>query len=205
MFQINITEKGCKTEKIRNLSSEVLDVLLLYLVTDNLEELEWEKVSKLLHAVDKHPIVDLIKHCSSFLSTHLSATNVCDVLVFAETYKNTELKMIAQEFISSHASEIFSSDTWTKVYDTKSSKLAAEILLKYCITFLQYKKIELKMSVQEFISSHASEIFSSDTWTKFMIQNPKLAAEILSITFLQYQTIELKMYKCPRIYFFTCK
>ncbi|GIY23031.1 uncharacterized protein CDAR_299441 [Caerostris darwini] len=127
MFQINIIEKGCKTEKIRHLSSEVWDVLLLYLVAENLEELEWERVSKLLHAVYKYPIVYLIKHCNSFLSTHLSATNVCDVLVLAETYKNTELKMIAQEFISSHASEIFSSDTWTK-FMIQNPKLAAEIL-----------------------------------------------------------------------------
>ncbi|GIY57752.1 protein roadkill [Caerostris extrusa] len=104
-----------------------MDILLLFLVSENLEECEWEKISKLLHAVYRYQIEELIKKCISFLETHLSATNVCDVLVLAETYKNTELKMIAQEYISSHASEVFSSDAWTK-FMIQNPESAAEML-----------------------------------------------------------------------------
>ncbi|GFS42638.1 speckle-type POZ protein, partial [Nephila pilipes] len=78
-------------------------------------------------AADKYQIFALKKQVISFISSIISASNVGDVLVLADTLQDADLKTVAQEFIFNHDQEIIPSPEWKRFVGSKC-KLAAETM-----------------------------------------------------------------------------
>ncbi|GIX67781.1 TD and POZ domain-containing protein 1 [Caerostris extrusa] len=101
--------------------------MLLYMYTDTLEALGWESASLLYAAADKYELLILKDLCSSILKDNLCSSNACELLVFADTHHDHDMKKFAQEYILNHPNEVMSSNNW-KDFVKHYGSLAAETL-----------------------------------------------------------------------------
>ncbi|GBM29077.1 hypothetical protein AVEN_233247-1, partial [Araneus ventricosus] len=77
MFDTDMKETSNKNVDIDDLDSNTLRRFLLFLYTENLENLQWEIATKLFYAAVKYHVTSLKVKCSCFLESHLSMSNVC--------------------------------------------------------------------------------------------------------------------------------
>ncbi|CAL1281803.1 unnamed protein product [Larinioides sclopetarius] len=77
----DMKEKNTDCIKVEDLENETLQRFLLFLYSDNLEELHWESAVQLYYAADKYAIENLKYLCSSFLVENLSTSNSNELLL----------------------------------------------------------------------------------------------------------------------------
>ncbi|CAL1298345.1 unnamed protein product [Larinioides sclopetarius] len=139
-FQINISETECdNSKKIIDLDSETLDRFLGFVLSEDIERLQWEKVINVLHIAYRHDIRLLQNRCTSSLESLLSVSNVCEILLIADVYDNVVLKKAAQNFVCFFADEVFASHEW-KHFMLYNTQLAAETL-NYFSSFKREKYV----------------------------------------------------------------
>ncbi|KAF8771046.1 Speckle-type POZ protein like [Argiope bruennichi] len=120
-----------KKEEVRiELEAETMDQFLIFLYSDNLDNLQWESAKKLLHAANKFQVESLKIECCLFLKSQFCLSNICDALSFASVYQDYELKKECEEFIFQNASKVFSSKEWN-VFALKNPSLSADIIKSY--------------------------------------------------------------------------
>ncbi|CAL1291025.1 unnamed protein product [Larinioides sclopetarius] len=130
MFDHDMKETVNKKVEIVDMDADTLDRFLLFLYSETLENLEWNRATKLLYAANKYQVESLKKECSSFLMSHLSSPNVCEALVLSDLYQDEELRTKCQDFIFDNAAEIFSSKEW-EIFTVGNPLLSAKMLQRY--------------------------------------------------------------------------
>ncbi|GBM70060.1 TD and POZ domain-containing protein 4 [Araneus ventricosus] len=131
MLTSDMKEKNTDCIKVEDLENETVHRLLLFLYSDNLEELQWESALKLYYAGDKYAIEKLKVLCSSFLVDSLSTSTASELLLLADTHSDTDLKKFVEDFILEHEEEVFGSDEWEKLIDTNPHLVIKTMHLKY--------------------------------------------------------------------------
>ncbi|GIZ03236.1 TD and POZ domain-containing protein 4 [Caerostris extrusa] len=112
---------------IKDLSSETLRQMLLFMYTDSVEDLTWASTKDLYSAADKYDISSLRSRCVQLLRTQLSTSNACEALVFADLHQDAMFKMIVQYYIMRQGREIFFSNEW-RSFIQENPLLAAEVM-----------------------------------------------------------------------------
>ncbi|KAF8771050.1 Speckle-type POZ protein like [Argiope bruennichi] len=130
MFDHDMKETVNKKVDIVDMDADTLDRFLLFLYSETIEDLQWNRATKLLYAANKYQVDSLKKECSSFLMSHLAASNVCDALVLSDLYQDDLLRSECQDFIFENASEIFSSKEWES-FTVDNPLLSAKMLQRY--------------------------------------------------------------------------
>ncbi|GIX79654.1 TD and POZ domain-containing protein 5 [Caerostris extrusa] len=112
---------------IPDLDDDTVRLMLLHMYTDAFEkDLPYKKAFELYQAARKHGITSLKLKCLSFLLNHLSASNACEILVFADEHKEECLKRTVQGYILKNQ-EILLSNEWKHLM-ASDLQLAAETM-----------------------------------------------------------------------------
>merc|ERR1712142_826447 len=105
MFDHDMLESCQRHVDIPDISIDVMKDLVRFIYTGvapNLETLSPE----LLAAADKYGLTRLKLQCESHLSTNLSATNVCELLVVADLHDSAFLRKEALQFLVNNANQV---------------------------------------------------------------------------------------------------
>ncbi|XP_035210635.1 uncharacterized protein LOC118184981 [Stegodyphus dumicola] len=100
---------------ISDVDPEVMDEMLLFMYSGNLEKPLEETAMKLYAAADKYDVVALKQKCLFFLKSNTTVQNVCSVLQLSHMYNDDEWHKAALEFFAAHVAEVLSTDEWKKI------------------------------------------------------------------------------------------
>ncbi|CAL1292790.1 unnamed protein product [Larinioides sclopetarius] len=129
MFSKDMKEKFNGCVDVSDLEDETVRRFLLYLYSDQLEDLRWSDAFQLFIAADKYAIISLRDICSTVLKNKLTLENACEILVLSDLHQDEDLKEITQKFILKNARVIFKSEEW-QIFADENSKLALETMLR---------------------------------------------------------------------------
>ncbi|GBN66481.1 Speckle-type POZ protein [Araneus ventricosus] len=121
----NEKESTDDSVQIDDLDTNTVRRFLLFLYSDNLEDLDFESAKNLYFAGDKYGVFSLKHKCSHFLEENLCSSNCCDILMLADRHSDSDLKKSAQECIAQHDKEVLLSDQW-KLLEETNTNLAFE-------------------------------------------------------------------------------
>ncbi|KAG8171740.1 hypothetical protein JTE90_024824 [Oedothorax gibbosus] len=110
MFENDMKEKKTGIIEIEDLEDDTVNKMLSYLYTNAIEELDSSTAQKLYYAADRYGIKALLRICSNHLMHNLDTSNVCEILVLADTHQDEELKSYAKDFILVHVQEVINSN-----------------------------------------------------------------------------------------------
>ncbi|CAL1281800.1 unnamed protein product [Larinioides sclopetarius] len=127
----DMKEKNTDSIKVEDLEDDTVQRLLLFLYSDNLEELQWESAVQLYNAANNYAIERLKVLCSSFLVDNLSSSMASELLLLADTHNDTDLKRIVEDFILEHDEEVFCSDEWENLSQRNPHLFMKTMQLKY--------------------------------------------------------------------------
>ncbi|KAF8771047.1 Speckle-type POZ protein like [Argiope bruennichi] len=130
MFDNQMWETLNRKVEIPDLDDDTLHRFLLYLYSETLEHMDWMIAKKLLYAANKYEVKSLMNDCSSFLKSHLTTSNVCEALEFADMHQVENLISACEDLVFKHATEVFASSDWKK-FSVKKPMLSAKIIQKY--------------------------------------------------------------------------
>ncbi|CAL1288622.1 unnamed protein product [Larinioides sclopetarius] len=129
MFSNDMKEKTNGCVDVSDLQDETVRRFLLYLYTDQLEDLTWDDALHLFKAADKYAVIALRDKCSSFLKSNLNLGNACEALKLSDLHQDKNLKESTQNFILKNGKVIFKSQEW-KILMVNNSTLALETTLR---------------------------------------------------------------------------
>ncbi|GBM37031.1 TD and POZ domain-containing protein 5 [Araneus ventricosus] len=129
MFSNDMKEKVNGCVDVSDLQDETVRQFLLYLYSDQLEELEWDDALQLYKAADKYAVISLRDKCSAFLKSNLNLENACEALILSDMHQDRDLKKLAQNLVLKNANVIFKSEEF-KLLAEANSQLALETMLR---------------------------------------------------------------------------
>ncbi|CAL1288870.1 unnamed protein product [Larinioides sclopetarius] len=129
MFSSDMKEKVNGCVNVSDLEDETVRRFLLYLYSDQLEDLQWDIALELYKAADKYAVISLREKCSTFLKNNLNLENSCEALALSDMHQDKDFKEIVQTFILKNAKVIFKSKEW-KLLAVANSILAMETMLR---------------------------------------------------------------------------
>ncbi|GBN07960.1 TD and POZ domain-containing protein 5 [Araneus ventricosus] len=125
----DMKEKNSNIIQIDDLEDDIVQNLLLFLYSDNLETLQWESANKLYYAADKYAIEKLKVICSSFLIDNLSISTASELLLLGDTHNDSRLMKAVEDFISKHERQVYGSDEWKNLIETNPELVSKTMLL----------------------------------------------------------------------------
>ncbi|CAL1295607.1 unnamed protein product [Larinioides sclopetarius] len=131
MLTSDMSEKNSNVIPIDDLEDGTVEQLLLFLYTDQLEDLCWDSAMKLYYAADKYQIERLRVVCSSFFVDNITISCACELLIMADTHCDSDLKEAVQDFILRHEEQIFGSEDWEKLAEENPQLASKTMLMKY--------------------------------------------------------------------------
>lgn len=110
MFGNDFTESKNKVVKFHSINHNILKILVNFIYTGKLIEINQCNVQELLAAADFLQLHDVVDACSMYLCRELHASNALGILRFAEAHNCKNLQVSASEFINSHFPDIIEND-----------------------------------------------------------------------------------------------
>ncbi|GBN95694.1 Speckle-type POZ protein [Araneus ventricosus] len=135
MFTKDTQEKTSGFVYISDVHPDTLRLLLSYIYTNTIADLQWKSAEDLFKASDKYGMIDLRDKCSDFLKSNLTVGNCCNILAMADRHHNQNLRTSVYGFMIKHQSEIFKSDMW-KTFKSENFALAMNTL-ELIISFMK--------------------------------------------------------------------
>ncbi|GFU84750.1 speckle-type POZ protein-like [Trichonephila clavipes] len=99
MFERATKKNSQECVDISDFDNDTARQMILYLYTDTLDKLCWEKALKLYVAAVKYDITALKKKCTNFVKENLTPENVCKILILVNMFQDKDLKRAVQEYI----------------------------------------------------------------------------------------------------------
>ncbi|CAL1284121.1 unnamed protein product [Larinioides sclopetarius] len=135
MMSSDMKEKNSNSIKINDLEDDTVEKFLIFLYSDNLENLNWTSAIKLYYASDKYEVEKLKILCSAFLLENISTSNASDLLLLADAHNDSELRKAVEDFIFKHEEEVYSSDEWGNLMEKYPLLVSKTMRLKYIRKF----------------------------------------------------------------------
>ena len=130
MFQSRMNESVSNLVNISDIRPDVFREMLKFLYSGQKSEFQNDVPMDLLFAADKYGLDDLTRICETEISHYLTAENVIDALILAESCNCTELMASASAVFRSQARDLKKSNQWTKFSD--SPTLLLKLLEFFC-------------------------------------------------------------------------
>ncbi|GBN66900.1 TD and POZ domain-containing protein 5 [Araneus ventricosus] len=131
MMSNDMKEKNSDFIQVDDLEDGTAQQLLLFLYSDNLEDLQWETATKLYYAADKYQIEKLRLICSSFLIDNLTTSTATELLLLADTHSDSDLRKFVEDFILDHDEQVFGSEKWERLMEVNPQLALKTMHLKY--------------------------------------------------------------------------
>ncbi|CAL1284159.1 unnamed protein product [Larinioides sclopetarius] len=131
MMSNDMKEKNSDSILVDDMEDDTVQQLLLFIYSDNLEDLQWESAIKLYYAADKYQIEKLRLICSAFLIDNLSTSRATELLFLADTHSDFDLKKEVEDFILDHDQQVFGSEEWEKLIEASPLLALKTMHLKY--------------------------------------------------------------------------
>ncbi|XP_035222826.1 speckle-type POZ protein-like [Stegodyphus dumicola] len=107
MFRNEMKDSEKNSIEISDMDPEILDEMLLFLYSGNLDKPLRETAAQLYVAAERYDLPALKRKCSSFLKCNLNVQNARKALQLADLYFDSDLYESVFEYISTHAEEVF--------------------------------------------------------------------------------------------------
>lgn len=112
--------------EIEDADESTLRRMIRFMYTDALpKDLDWNEISKLYVAADKYKLKSLRDRCAAFLKSGVCVSNVCEILVLADSHNDVDLKSAILDFIMQNHMQVIDTEQWKKLED-ENSKLTSE-------------------------------------------------------------------------------
>ncbi|GBM80455.1 hypothetical protein AVEN_57293-1 [Araneus ventricosus] len=121
MLTENVNEKTSVCVDVAE-DADTLRRLLLYIYTNEVQEMQWESAADLFKAADKYELSDLKRKCLAMLKSNISVVSFCSVLSIADRHQVTDLFDKVLRFMSRNL-YIFKSEAW-KIFKREKPELA---------------------------------------------------------------------------------
>ncbi|GBM57770.1 Speckle-type POZ protein B [Araneus ventricosus] len=131
MMTKDMKEKTTNCICVDDLEDDIVQQLLIFLYSDNIENLQWENATRLYYAADKYQIGKLKEVCSCFFIENLTTSKAIELLLLADTHSDGDLKKSLQDFILENEEEIFVSKEWGMLMETNPLLVMQTMQLKY--------------------------------------------------------------------------
>ncbi|CAL1282224.1 unnamed protein product [Larinioides sclopetarius] len=125
MFSNNMKEKISEYIDIEDFDDDTITLMLQYIYTAEVKELDWETALHLYQASDMYEILTLRNVCSFYLKANLCPSDACETLVLADLHDDDDLKSYVQDFILKDIKNIVKSEEWEHLRKF-NPKLAAD-------------------------------------------------------------------------------
>lgn len=127
MFEHGMRENQENEVEITDVEGEVMKVIILYIYTDEVENIE-KFASSILAAANKYALEGLKTICGEYLSSILSIDNGIEILILADIYNVGELKKKSLSFIAANLSDMVKTEAFDLI-KKKYTYLSEEILV----------------------------------------------------------------------------
>ncbi|GBN54096.1 Speckle-type POZ protein [Araneus ventricosus] len=142
MFQSDMRELRSNTVTVTDIKMPVLKVLVSFLYTGELPNVDFDFLFDLYYASDKYDVADLRQLCADLLLPQISMENVIRVWKFAYSHDDALLKSTAIASIATNFEKWFSTIEWKNLVNDEP-EIAAEVL-----NFLDFFKRGLYIAFQ---------------------------------------------------------
>ncbi|GBM74332.1 Protein roadkill [Araneus ventricosus] len=114
-------------EEIGDVDENTMALMLKFIYTDQLEDMDDERCLSLYSAAQKYRISSLQCKCAKVLRTNLSVKAVYKVLLIAEEFKDSDMKMVALDFILEHYQHVLLTPEW-QAFTEEHEELANQVM-----------------------------------------------------------------------------
>ncbi|GBM83039.1 Speckle-type POZ protein B [Araneus ventricosus] len=125
--EIFMSDLSKRSIKVTDVDPGTLRDLLIFIYTNNVENMTLEKAQKLFSAAETYEMTSLKNLCLVFIKENINESNACNVLILADKQQDEELKQVALTFIVSHGKAIMNKKSWDEL-KKKHIKLAFETM-----------------------------------------------------------------------------
>ncbi|GBN94250.1 TD and POZ domain-containing protein 3 [Araneus ventricosus] len=189
MFSNNMKEKISEYVDIEDFDDDTISLMLQYIYTAEVKELEWETALHLYQASDMYEILTLRNVCSFYLKVNLCPSNACETLVLANLHEDDDLKSYVQDFILRDTENIMNSEEWEHLMKFNPNVCSFYLKANLCphnacetlVLADMHKDDNLKSYVQDYILRDTESIVNSEEWKNLMKFNPNLAMDTLKL------------------------
>jgi speckle-type POZ protein len=127
MFECNMQESKTGRVEISDLEPETLHVMLQFIYSDRIPELNTNNVTQILIAADKYSLDKLKSGCEEYIGKTLIFSNVFEWYSFADKYSCSLLMRFIEDFIKNKGSVLLETTEWKELLRTKTD-LASQIV-----------------------------------------------------------------------------
>ena len=131
MFDNQMLESQTNIVNIKDFDDSVFEILLKFLYTGKVAQLNRDRCPQLLMAADKYQLNDLKTICGQYLYSNLNNDNAIQALVLADALNDHKLKSRSLDYIKNNIKELIKTNDWKQLIESDSSKI--EDLLLHCI------------------------------------------------------------------------
>jgi hypothetical protein len=114
MFKEATTENGENNVNIQDINSNVFEVFLRYLYSDQVDQLD-EMYLELFAAADKYDVQPLRDICIRHMATNISVDNGVEVLALAERHSIEPTKSLALQFLKTNFPDVVGTDSFPPI------------------------------------------------------------------------------------------
>lgn len=129
MFRNNLKESQEGVVDIVDVETPVFEKLINYIYTENLTVETMKSVCNIYKAAHKYSIEALKQRCIHFIKGNLETDQACEVLIMADLYQDSELKLFVMTYII-YRKEFMLSDQWL-TFSKDHPSLAQEVFLLF--------------------------------------------------------------------------
>lgn len=129
MFRNNLKESQEGIVDIVDVETPVLEKLIHYIYTGNLTVETMKSVCNIYKAAHKYSIEALKQRCIHFIKGNLKIDQACEVLIMADLYQDSELKLFVMTYII-YRKEFMLSNQWL-TFSKDHPSLAQEVFLLF--------------------------------------------------------------------------
>lgn len=112
MFRHDTLEKQTGIVNIPDCDPDSFHEFLEYLYCGELKNVAFRSALHLYKTADKYVVEELKTFCIEYMERFLSKDNVCDVLILADMYGETDLLSAAENFMQLNAYAVIDTTTW---------------------------------------------------------------------------------------------
>lgn len=129
MFTNGMLESGMKDIKLQGVEASVMESLLDFAYTGNID-VTVENVQALLSSASMLNLQSLRHVCCGFLQTHLDSSNCLGIRAFADLYSCSDLEETAYRFVRQHFLDVVKGDEFLQLPKQELRNLLREDLLQ---------------------------------------------------------------------------
>lgn len=128
MFSHDMKENRTGEVDIRDIDLKSFGCVLSFMYCGEIDWLSTENACSIYSAAEKYDLPELKKLALVFIRENLSPDWVCDVIKFADLYREEEIGETARKFFKENAAKVLETDHW-KTFSMENHEIAMDLVV----------------------------------------------------------------------------